>query len=155
MGDRAGVIFTDKDGNYSPTCYLHWNGGPDSIYAFLAELGRRKVRVNDPAYELARFIHIVGDFFDNTDQGCTSMGLGCFNSPAELTEATLKSHVDDNGVYVVSRHNKACTVARYDDEGKWSKTRCRAERSEACKSECYKYIVGALKKSRPKVSSHG
>ena len=41
MGNRAAVVFT-KGEEISPAVYLHNNGGPESIYSFLAELNRRK-----------------------------------------------------------------------------------------------------------------
>ena len=64
MGNRAIVIFSDKEEkNILPAVYLHWNGGPESIYAFLDELDRRKVGDNRH-YETARFIQIVGEFMD-------------------------------------------------------------------------------------------
>ena len=62
MGNRATVIFQAQD-TISPAIYLHWNGGPESVYQFLDELDRRKVR-GDADYEAARFVKIVGEFFD-------------------------------------------------------------------------------------------
>ncbi len=38
MGNRATIIFTDGKKSFSPAVYLHWNGGPESVYAFLEEL---------------------------------------------------------------------------------------------------------------------
>lgn len=40
MGNRAYVVFEDRQGNRSPAVYLHWNGGPESIYAMLDTLAR-------------------------------------------------------------------------------------------------------------------
>ncbi len=66
MGNRGTVIFSNQAGDeFSPAVYQHWNGGPESVYAFLDELDRRGVRgADDLAYQAARFVHIVGDFFD-------------------------------------------------------------------------------------------
>ena len=81
MGNRATVIFVTGEGKISPAVYLHWNGGPESVYQFLDELDRRKVRAGDD-YECARFIQIVGEFFD---QDATSgLSLGVSNGPHSL-----------------------------------------------------------------------
>jgi hypothetical protein len=79
MGNRATVIFapTDAEANVltiSPAIYLHWNGGPESIYAFLDELNRRNCRP-DGSYEAAVFIAIVREFFDQEKYGTLSLGV--------------------------------------------------------------------------------
>lgn len=58
-----------------------FNGGPESVYAFLDELNRRKVRA-DADYECARFIAIVAKFFDK--EAYTSLSLGVTNGPASI-----------------------------------------------------------------------
>lgn len=102
MGNRAAVVFTDKSHKeISPAIYLHWNGGPESIYAFLDELTRRKCR-HDVQYAAARFTHIVCDFFDADEAGSTSIGL--MPAPTAITEevlAELAGAADDNGVFIV------------------------------------------------------
>lgn len=110
MGNRATVIFEDRQNNrYSPAIELHWNGGPESVYAFLDELDRRNVGHSVDAAS-ARFVHIAGDFFDGefvdgdrkqydgynlylhagptTEEGITEKSMNHFNP-------------GDNGVYVV------------------------------------------------------
>lgn len=109
MGNRACVVFVrhhtlNGEGDicaWSPLVYLHWNGGPESIYAFLAELHRRKVR-GDPSYACARFVQIVGDFFDS-DGALTRLSLGVDSLP-DCTPQTLKRlDPGDNGIYLVER----------------------------------------------------
>ena len=77
MGNRAFVVFTNQDEDViGPAVYVHWNGGPESIYAFLTELDRRKIRNGgDMPYQVARFVHIIGDFFDGTEAGACSLGI--------------------------------------------------------------------------------
>lgn len=75
MGNRGNVVFSNKDWTeFSPCVYLHWNGGPESVYGFLEELNRRKIRA-DQCYEAARFIQIVGEFFDQKTISTTSLGV--------------------------------------------------------------------------------
>ena len=163
MGNRAAVVFTNNHGEVSPAAYLHWQGGPESIYAFIAELDRRKVRAGDD-YELARFTHIVGDFFD--DKEATALSLGIMSGPntIDITDeglCALCHTADDNGVFVVNRCGKKMGVRRflpvYDTNG------CREvtpkiveqERREAIKSEKHAAIFAKLITLRPKVSENG
>lgn len=90
MGNRACVIFTNRidgaesghDREYSPCIYLHWNGGPESIYGFLAGLERREIG-GDVAYAAARFTQIVGEFFDIESRSGYSIGIN--NGPSRGT----------------------------------------------------------------------
>lgn len=113
MGNRATVIFTDKSGkSISPAVYVHWNGGPESIYAFLDEMNRRNIRA-DQDYECARFIHIVGDYFD--EDTISGLSLGVVNGPRRINIAELakvKTDTSDNGIYVVDRTNLGKPIVR-------------------------------------------
>ena len=116
MGNHASVVFYVPGGtqpdDISPTVYLHWNGGPESVYAFLDEMDRRKVRTGDPAYESARFCHIVGDFFDAN--GVKSDSLGLLHPPATIDVAGTYDIADfDNGAYVVYRNHLKRLVRRF------------------------------------------
>lgn len=105
MGNRATVIFTDGKDSYSPAVYLHWNGGPESVYAFLEELDRRKQRC-DQDYECARFIQLIGEFFDQESIGSTSLGVANGPDPRLPLLAALKlvqTDHSDNGFYIVNR----------------------------------------------------
>jgi hypothetical protein len=106
MGNRANVIFTDGKESFSPTVYLHWNGGPESVYAFLNELDRRNIRA-DQCYEAARFVQLVGEFFDQEHIGGYSLGL--MNGPKSASIEDLnKISTDngDNGFYLINRTNR-------------------------------------------------
>lgn len=100
MGNRATVIFTTGD-TISPATYLHWNGGPESVYAFLAELDRREIP-KTADLEAARFCQVVGEFLD-TD----GLSLYSMNGPAEITIEALgqvQSDHGDNGFYIIDRY---------------------------------------------------
>ena len=92
MGNRAVVEFT-KDDKHSGTnvgVYLHWNGGRDSIEAFLEATKRVMAdRGEDETYAPARFVQIVGNYLgDNLSLGLAQCrNLDCDNW--------------DNGVYLV------------------------------------------------------
>ena len=68
--------------------YLHWNGGRDSVEAFLKYCELRAFRgFNSPdGYGIARFCQVVGNYFD----GGLSIGVVDYIEPE-----------GDNGVYVV------------------------------------------------------
>lgn len=114
MGNRANIVFVDKsEERVSPNIYLHWNGGPESVYPFLDELDRRNVRA-DQDYECARFIHIVGEYMDQDN--IHSLSLGVVNGPENITiDALNKVPTDngDNGFYIVCREVKPYTVRRF------------------------------------------
>jgi len=85
MGNRA-IITTRR--NYETNgagIYLHWNGGRDSVEAFLAYARFKGVR--DSEYGLARLLQYIGNWFG----GNMSLGL----VPAKCGAG------DDNGVYII------------------------------------------------------
>jgi len=86
MGNRAFIKFK----NETAGIYLHWNGGRDSVEAFLRYCELKKHRSN--SYGIARMAQVIGNYFGGT----LSLGI----------EGTIgKSLSDlcpgDNGVYVV------------------------------------------------------
>lgn len=120
MGNRATVIFWNGETkpakrSISAAVYLHWNGGPESIYSFLEELDRRGVRA-DQDYECARFVQVVGEFFtwsttrDLSDpiyrDSAYGLSLGVVNGPlSDEVKHLDKVYTDhgDNGFYLVNR----------------------------------------------------
>ena len=156
MGNRAVVVFTDENwNNPGPAVYLHWNGGPDSIYAFLSELDRRKARQgNDMAYQVARFIHVIGDYFDKDEAGSTSLGV--MDAPKEISSEGLADLCDigsDNGVYVVNRNNGKLIMRRFVYGGKMSKELSKKQVKEEYKKSQHDAIFQSLKVIRPKISN--
>ena len=113
MGNRANVVFASLDEKeISPTVYLHWQGGIESIFAFMKEMKRRQVR-GDQNYEAARFIHIVGDFFDQ--ESITTLSLGVVDAPKAITPEEIikiQSDLGDNGVYVIYRDPETYDVVK-------------------------------------------
>ena len=87
MGNRA--VIATSDISTSPAIYLHWNGGPESVLAFLdaaKELGFRDPTM-DAAYGTAYLQALICIFFGD------GMSTGI--------SALKKSDTDngDNGVY--------------------------------------------------------
>ena len=93
MGNRA-VITASKSISIANSndigIYLHWNGGRDSVEAFLEYCRRRGFRSPDyDNYGWARLCQVIGNFFG----GDTSIGIDkCCN---------LDCDNYDNGVYVI------------------------------------------------------
>lgn len=88
MGNRA-VITTAKATNNSIGIYLHWNGGLESVLAFLEcakRLGMRNPN-SDPSYGWARLAQVIGNFFG----GSCSLGIG--------TLGMLDCDNGDNGTF--------------------------------------------------------
>lgn len=87
MGNRAVIALEDK--HDAPAIYLHWNGGEDSVCAFIEAARRLDVRTpeDDPPYFLARLGQIIANFFGGT----ISIGYG---RRGELDDS-------DNGLYVI------------------------------------------------------
>jgi hypothetical protein len=90
MGNRAVITFDKKPTPQSIGIYLHWNGGPESVLAFLEAADKLNVRT-DGEYKLARVVQIIGNFFGGT----TSIGVGRLE--------TLDCENHDKGVFAVSR----------------------------------------------------
>jgi hypothetical protein len=92
MGNRA-VITTAPAGEIGIGIYLHWNGGAESVQAFLDVCRQRGFRKPSPSesYSLARLCGVLHEFFGTHES--TSLGIG------------LLQHLDcdnyDNGVYVI------------------------------------------------------
>ena len=99
MGNRA-VIINKKDmknGEISPNqigVYLHWNGGRDSVSAFLKYCEYKNYRTPDTdCYGWARLCQVIGNFFGGT----TSLGIDCAKN--------LDCDNGDNGVYIIEGWN--------------------------------------------------
>lgn len=136
MGNRATVVFTDEpEKKIGPAVYLHWNGGPESVYIFLDELQRRKCGSQDVSYVTARFIHVVCDFFDADAVGSTSVGV--HNGPKSITKRHIKAvnYRNDNGVYVVCFTKEGWRVRRFFGGAELPEAEVAAERSEAYQHE--------------------
>ena len=102
MGNRAVIAFQEENWNTvqpdSVGIYLHWNGGPDSVTAFLDAAKQLGVRPDD--YGVARLCQIIGNWFGGT----LSLGIGKCR--------TLDTDNGDNGTYVVDFKQYGWTIAR-------------------------------------------
>lgn len=90
MGNRA-VITCSTSKQAGVGIYLHWNGGLESVLAFLEVCKQREYRAPqaDPSYFMARLTGVICEFFD----GSESVGIG------PLRELDCNNY--DNGVYVI------------------------------------------------------
>lgn len=88
MGNRAIIKPEGKDIGV----YLHWNGGIDSVTAFLKYCELRNFRSFDDSYGIARFCQVVGNFFG----GGLSIGI-----QSGIGETQYDAKYIDNGIYVV------------------------------------------------------
>ena len=120
MGNRACVVFTDGR-ELSPAIYLQWNGGPESVYAFLDALGRYQA-LGDIGHTAARFTQVVRNYFGGT----LSVALMRFSGP-------LPSNIDpdDNGIYLVTVNRGGYTVRRWIDRIEQDAEFVARERAEA------------------------
>ena len=88
MGNRAIVKPVDKNIGV----YLHWNGGIDSVTAFLKYCELRGFRNFEDSYGLARFCQVVGNFFGG------GLSVGVLD---DIGETEDDAEWVDNGIYVV------------------------------------------------------
>ena len=109
MGNRAVITTKENFENNGVGIYLHWNGGYDSVSAFLkyCELkGYRSPSENN--YGWARLCQVIGNFFG----GSTSVGIDVVSN--------LDCNNYDNGVYIIKdweivdrKHFNGCEQMEY------------------------------------------
>ena len=89
MGNRAVISFKCEGvpKEYSPSIYLHWNGGRDSIEGFLK--AHEKSNFRNGAYGIARLIQLITNWFG----GGLCVGVGVYSQ--------MDTDNFDNGVYWV------------------------------------------------------
>lgn len=90
MGNRAVITTRENFNNDGVGVYLHWNGGRDSVQAFLTYCKMKGYREpTSDNYGLARLCQVIGNFFG----GELSIGIDTC------------SHLDydnyDNGTYII------------------------------------------------------
>ena len=90
MGNRAVITTKANMDNNGVGVYLHWNGGRDSVRAFLKYCELKGYRApSDDNYGWARLWQVIGNFFG----GSTSLGIDTVNN--------LDCNNWDNGVYLI------------------------------------------------------
>ena len=92
MGNRA-VITASTSKTTGAGIYVHWNGGIESVLAFLHVAKERDYRdpTYDPTYAMARLCGLICEFFDLKSSTCVGIG--------QLKELDCDNR--DNGVYVI------------------------------------------------------
>lgn len=133
MGNRA-VITASKTRNSGIGIYLHWNGGLESVLAFLDTCKARNYRdpSGDESYAMARLCQVVCEFFGEG----LSVGIG------EML--TLDCDNWDNGVYVIG---KGWEIT--DRWGSGSEPCLPTRVRQARKEEQYKGILDQLSAKTP------
>lgn len=90
MGNRAIIQTRDSYEKEGIGIYLHWNGGRDSVEAFLKYCELRGFRPPDvDNYGWARLCQVIGNFFSGT----FSIGIDNFTKDA--------GEWQDNGTYII------------------------------------------------------
>jgi hypothetical protein len=90
MGNRAVITSKENFENNGIGIYLHWNGGRDSVEAFLKYCELKGYRSpTDDNYGWARLCQVIGNFFG----GSTSIGIDVVNN--------LDCDNWNNGVYII------------------------------------------------------
>lgn len=87
MGNRAVITTRENFENNGVGIYLHWNGGRDSVQAFLRYAQLRKFRHG--SYGWARLVQTIGNYFG----GNLSLGINQVEN--------LDCDNYDNGVYII------------------------------------------------------
>lgn len=102
MGNRA-VITTNQKRKNKVGIYVHWNGGRDSVEAFLSYCKIRKFRgpVSD-CYGMARLVQVIANYFG----GDLSIGVDLVSN--------LDCDNGDNGVYVINDNWKIVKREYFD-----------------------------------------
>ena len=94
MGNRAVITTRENFDNDGVGVYLHWNGGYDSVNAFLTYCKLKGYRAPDSdCYGWARLCQVIGNFFG----GSTSIGIDVVSS--------LDCDNWDNGTYIINGWN--------------------------------------------------
>ncbi|MEL3959360.1 hypothetical protein NST17_19595 [Caldifermentibacillus hisashii] len=99
------IAILKAEGNNNKAVYLHWNGGRDSVEAFLKYCELRGFRGFEDDYGMARFCQVVSNFF-----GADGLNIG------------ITDHVEscgDNGVYIIKGWE---IVGREDFTGREQRT---------------------------------
>lgn len=90
MGNRAVITTKENFENNGVGVYLHWNGGYDSVSAFLKYCELKGYRTPDTDnYGWARLCQVIGNFFG----GSTSVGIDVVSK--------LDCDNYNNGVYII------------------------------------------------------
>ena len=91
MGNKAVITTKENFENNGIGIYLHWNGGRDSVEAFLTYCHKRGFRApSEDNYGFARLTQVIANFFGGDG---LSIGVDTINH--------LDCDNGDNGVYII------------------------------------------------------
>lgn len=104
MGNRAIIIpRIPTEGVPVAGIYVHWNGGAESVLAFLEVCKRRGYRDTecDPMYAMGRLCGVIHEFFGI--ENATSLGI-CVITDTEWEDVLGEDkYIYDNGIYVIGK----------------------------------------------------
>ena len=123
MGNRAIVVF--KDQHESAAVYMHWNGGPESVYTMLGVMQEFGLNSHSAGYSAARFIMVASSVITGP------LSLGTCSVPKSLPKASANEGLD-NGVYLFEVGGVA-KITRYGRNGKAPQAEVDAEQRIAAK----------------------
>jgi hypothetical protein len=116
MGNRAVIILQDHAPTTDAALYLHWNGGPESVYAFLEHLRLSRAMGHSADYTAARLCQTIGNFLGGT----TSLGVvRCPVDLEDLQQAAPFFSQGDNGIYLVRLSRGSYAMAGRYVHGAW------------------------------------
>lgn len=141
MGNRAHVFFS-KEVN-SPGIYLHWNGGPESVLAFVRTMEARGWTRMD--YGPARLAAVAVEFFD-AEGDCEGYSVGM----DPYTGNTRDYDMNDNGCYFVRRDQGRFWLDHFHSAGTAITYDCADPKLWARALETMTAIEGALAECREK-----
>ncbi len=102
MGNRAVITTPER----KIGIYLHWNGGRDSVEAFLRYCELKEYRTD--SYGFARLCQVIGNFFGGT----LSLGVMPYTTDAQMDPG-------DNGIYAIKEWKIVERLrTRFDEDGK-------------------------------------
>jgi hypothetical protein len=102
MGNRAVIAFQESNGIQPFGIYLQWNGGIESVAAFL-DYAKQAGHRTESQYGAARLVQTIGNYFGGT----LSLGI-CPIDPANPGA----SDSGDNGVFLIDCTGKLEGAAR-------------------------------------------
>lgn len=133
MGNRAVISTRDK----KIGVYLHWNGGRDSVEAFLAYCKLKGYRTPEfDCYGWARLCQVIGNFLG----GGLSVGIDRYEC--------LDTDNWDNGVYIIENweivdriHQKYPEQMNYDlEEMLFAINEAQPEKERVIRPEIHKFV---------------
>ena len=123
MGNRAIIQTRESYENDGIGIYLHWNGGRDSVEAFLKYCELKGYRPPDQDhYGWARLCQVIGNFFGGT----LSLGITNFGKDA--------GEWQDNGTYIIEGWeivDRKCWDSDWEEQYEYDLTEMLLEIDEA------------------------